>query len=555
MTEQRFVDALEYFLKEDGGGVLSVRGAWGVGKTHFWNNEVESKLCPKDHQKMVYISLFGVGSISEIESKLIAKRLSNIAMKKINSRLKQVMTWIENRFFKLLQYLPDSKGKWVKLANNIHIDFCKHLVICLDDIERKSDSLSLKEVFGFIDRMRESNECKVVAIFSENYLTENKKEGEIYKKFREKIFDKELTYITSPSEACDIALAGDKDIGIYVHHICEKIKIVNIRLIKKIISRIEEILKYVNGIDHDQMAKEQICTSLSIYNWVLYEHGIKVLNYISKNSNLSFNDYKKSRENRPKYPKVHKKLESIGYLYTDDLDRVLIDYTKSGFIDKDGLRKHVIDVSEKFEITRVSNNYNAVWSQFYSSIFEYNEDEVAEAFKKFFMDNAKLLSIYQLDETIGLLRDIGKSDIANDLISHFIAENIDTPEKFVADSFYREIKDDVLNQNLEKNIVPPPSKTILEALEQVATGDWSGSDTATLNSATVDDCIKFLDSIDGNDECTQLIQAGLRLQDDFSEALTKALKIKAAESRINRIRVKNLFKISPDNGNDESKSS
>ena len=549
MPEQRFIDALEYFLKEDGGGVLSVRGAWGVGKTHFWNHKVRRDICHEDYQEIVYVSLFGVGSVSEIESRLISNRPSNSDVKKANRTLEKALNEVKRH--------TKSMGRLANLLADIYIDHCRKIVICLDDIERKSDSLSLKEVFGFIDRMREYNQCKVVAIFSENYLTENNEEGKIYKKFREKIFDKELTYITSPTEACNIALSDVKDIDIYVRQICEKIEIVNIRLIKKIIGQIKEILNYVESIEHDKKVIDQICNSISIYSWLIYEYenGSDVLAHIYQNSYMSFSDYVKNRENESEYAEAEEKLRKIGYQYTDDLDRVLINYIMSGLLDKDGLKEHVIDVSKKFEITRVSNNYSAVWSQFYSSTFEDNEDEVAGAFKKFFMDNAKLINICQLDETIGFLRDIDKSDVADELIEHFISENIDTPEKLIIDSYYEKGPDEKLKRRLEKISVPPPRKTILEALEQVATGSWSGSDTETLNSATVDDCIKFLDFIDGNDQWTQLIRSGLRLQDDFSETLTKALKTKAVESRINRIRVKNLFKISPDNGNDEPKSS
>jgi len=53
------------------GKTIMISGAWGAGKTHFWQNEIEKELAEKLKEKekaCVYVSLYGKESILEIKS-------------------------------------------------------------------------------------------------------------------------------------------------------------------------------------------------------------------------------------------------------------------------------------------------------------------------------------------------------------------------------------------------------------------------------------------------------------------------------------------------------
>lgn len=86
----------------------------------------------------------------------------------------------------------------------------ENIIVCFDNIERKSDNLSLKEILGLVNLLKEEKECNVVMIFHEeelkeqdSNLAENNKEEETeyanqnsknwYQIYKEKVIDCEIT--------------------------------------------------------------------------------------------------------------------------------------------------------------------------------------------------------------------------------------------------------------------------------------------------------------------------------------------------------------------------
>src|SRR5947207_9844817 len=62
------------FLTEVTGGVLVVKGAWGVGKTYAWRRlveEVRGEIKPGAYS---YVSLFGLTSIADLRMAILANR-------------------------------------------------------------------------------------------------------------------------------------------------------------------------------------------------------------------------------------------------------------------------------------------------------------------------------------------------------------------------------------------------------------------------------------------------------------------------------------------------
>ena len=72
MTEKAYLsiknvkDCLIRFLESDEASIVAIRGAWGVGKTYFWNElvaEVANSSIHPSIKSYSYISLFGVDSL------------------------------------------------------------------------------------------------------------------------------------------------------------------------------------------------------------------------------------------------------------------------------------------------------------------------------------------------------------------------------------------------------------------------------------------------------------------------------------------------------------
>ncbi|EIJ7397243.1 hypothetical protein LI815_001870, partial [Campylobacter jejuni] len=82
-----------------------------------------------------------------------------------------------------------------------------NIIVCFDNIERRSDNLSLKEILGLVNLLKEEKECNVVMIFHKGELEEqdnnsaiNDKEKQAkqdnsknwYQTYKEKIIDYEF---------------------------------------------------------------------------------------------------------------------------------------------------------------------------------------------------------------------------------------------------------------------------------------------------------------------------------------------------------------------------
>jgi len=140
--------------------VISLQGYWGIGKTYFWHNYIKHREQEDEH---VYISLFGVNSLDDINRKIILK---------ISDRAK-----ISD---KLQSFVGSSKVFGIDLSSAISVidkkDF-EDIIICFDDFERISPNLSISEVLGFISELKEQHKCKIVMINNNEIL---KEQDELY---------------------------------------------------------------------------------------------------------------------------------------------------------------------------------------------------------------------------------------------------------------------------------------------------------------------------------------------------------------------------------------
>ena len=70
--KEYLVGSKGYLLNDklSNGKVIMLSGAWGSGKTHFWDNEIREKL-----DKNIYVSLYGKKSILDIENEVLTKSI------------------------------------------------------------------------------------------------------------------------------------------------------------------------------------------------------------------------------------------------------------------------------------------------------------------------------------------------------------------------------------------------------------------------------------------------------------------------------------------------
>ncbi|MCT7406204.1 KAP family NTPase [Aliarcobacter cryaerophilus] len=196
-----------------------LKGKWGSGKTHFIN-EYKNEL-NKNKQKYIYVSLYGVTSYDEIETKFleaIYPRLYNkktifagkIAKQLLKATLKIDWDGNQQENAEIEVKIPDLKPE--DLLNT------KDYILIFDDLERCS--INIINLLGYINFFVEHQSYKVILIANEKELKETKK----YKTIKEKLIGKTFEFKTNSSLAYDSFLIELKNENRVKQNILEKQK-------------------------------------------------------------------------------------------------------------------------------------------------------------------------------------------------------------------------------------------------------------------------------------------------------------------------------------------
>ncbi|MFY9084444.1 P-loop NTPase fold protein [Aliarcobacter cryaerophilus] len=195
-----------------------LKGKWGSGKTHFIN-EYKKELDEK--QKYIYVSLYGVTSYDEIETKfleVIYPRLYNkktIFAGKIAKQLLKATLKIDweadgkadgNASVKIPDFKPED------LLNT------KDYILIFDDLERCS--INIINLLGYINFFVEHQSYKVIIIANEEELEKTEK----YTQIKEKLIGKTFEFKTNSSLAYDSFLNELKNTNKVKENILEKEK-------------------------------------------------------------------------------------------------------------------------------------------------------------------------------------------------------------------------------------------------------------------------------------------------------------------------------------------
>ena len=175
-----------------------LKGKWGSGKTHFIN-EYKNEL-NKNKQKYIYVSLYGITSYDEIETKFleaIHPTLYNkktifagkIAKQLLKATLKIDLDGDKKDDDSMNLKIPDFKPE--DLLNT------KDYILIFDDLERCS--INIINLLGYINFFVEHQSYKVILIANEEELEKTDK----YTQIKEKLVGKTYEFISDVSSAYD----------------------------------------------------------------------------------------------------------------------------------------------------------------------------------------------------------------------------------------------------------------------------------------------------------------------------------------------------------------
>ncbi len=248
-------EKLKNLLDQNEGIAIAITGAWGVGKTHFWNDFIQKYELGK--RKYAYVSVFGVESLTDLKT-LIVEKIGSDAQSEFS-------------FFEKTSQSIKSVAKEFKTANIQGFTFggsllfsvlfgrISNAVICIDDMERKSSKLDIKDIMGLVDFLKNQRKCKVVVL-----LNDERDESGVYAEYKEKVFDdvliiKDIADALSGLLENELPIVKDEFLRFYS---CFKIE--NIRFYKKALRVFKSIYQFLPD-QRPQGAVKQIIQSTLVF--------------------------------------------------------------------------------------------------------------------------------------------------------------------------------------------------------------------------------------------------------------------------------------------------
>lgn len=322
---------LKEYLIGDGGYLLSddnnaktvmLSGAWGSGKTHFWQNEIakiqkeievdgekKNKYTDKEYEEglsfklkekkksCVYISLYGKDSLAELKKEVFFRA---------STEKDYLSDDIEAFGFNALSTIDEVGGAIAavyKVASNMNesrrdksgINKLKDGgLICFDDFERKSKNIDLNDLFGFMSQLAINLNCKVVIILNSDVF--DGEEANVFKTVKEKTVNKFFYFEPTIEELFNSIYNSEdkyKRLDEYKTEILNAIKLteeLNARIYIQVLDNCLEWIDIKNNLDKNIIKVLALGTFNFILNHIAFDYVVP--RALDKNNELYKYDYK-----------------------------------------------------------------------------------------------------------------------------------------------------------------------------------------------------------------------------------------------------------------------
>lgn len=197
---------IKQYIELDTNYAIIINGDYGIGKTHYIKNslfpEIEKIIVPNSEDGETFVpilvSLFGAKSIEDIQNQIFIELYPIF-----KTRGAKILTGLGKGFLKYIGTEPDELLKDTGASSGKLVNYNK-ILLCIDDIDRKSKDLDLKEVFGFINNLVENLDAKVLLVANEDELRkEIDDDGSYYSMLREKVIGISVTFSSDTEEIYD----------------------------------------------------------------------------------------------------------------------------------------------------------------------------------------------------------------------------------------------------------------------------------------------------------------------------------------------------------------
>ena len=421
--QQNIYNELQTVFKLYDSFVIAIKGNWGTGKTFFWNKFKEENLKEKPY---AYVSLFGKDSISDIKKDVIIQiSVKDKHLSTVSEKIKDIKTTLG---FKEDDSNFGLSGSLLSAAMSLFQkkEF-KDVVICIDDFERKSSKLDIKDILGYLSQLKEQFGCQIVLILNEDKISND--DG-TYKDYKEKIVDFEYTYNPSVEEAYKIIEIELLDFKIEFKEYCSKVNLNNIRIMKKIV----RVLNRVNeNIDFKQF------TPLTKKTFLDKLFSILVINYKYSSNIRELSKYALSRrfDNEQNKEQIDtKKEEILSYVvyenilyHTDNIDTLILEFCNKSILNYQELNNQLLILNSKNEEINIENKFHELQHEmlydlkidkdaYVEKVFSFLEKNHSIIFRKtafsnfmFYLNELKAIDSVNIQKYDQLLKDCAEKFI------------------------------------------------------------------------------------------------------------------------------------------------
>ncbi|MBN1830443.1 MAG: hypothetical protein JW884_15030 [Deltaproteobacteria bacterium] len=531
--------------------VLALKGAWGTGKTYTWKKLIRdlSQSMDLPTHRYSYVSLFGVNSLQDFKFLLFQQSVPNNIIgheASISSFRDNALGFSESfgrKGLKWFQNLPVLKDFSLEMRSLAFLSL-RDTLICIDDLERKGHELKVGDILGLISQLKEEKNCKVALIMNDNgFGSTDSKE---FEKYREKVIDVELRFDPMVQECIEIAFDENEEIYLKLKTRIAQLGIKNIRIIFRIKRLVRLIAPYLRDAEPEVM--DQAIHTLALLTWCYLAADDVAPNYeYVKKSHLGLLDFEK-KELSDKEKAWNATLRDYGFLNIDEFDLILAELVETGYVTEANLTKPLNALNSQILANKGDKSFSEAWRLYHGS-FENNQNQVISLVYERFKENTKYISPLNLNGTVSLLRDLGRGDLAEDCILHYVKERRDNPEIFNLDRnpFAGDIKDSRIIEEFKKEYAKlAPQVSLREVIASIAgKNGWGGKDIEVMSNASEDEYYQIFKTENGNrlysfvNACLQFNIIGNTSEKEklVASKAEAALRRIAQESEINRRRV------------------
>ncbi|CAO4140756.1 hypothetical protein LPLAFNJD_LOCUS771 [Methylorubrum aminovorans] len=505
-----------------------------------------------------YISLFGRNSLADLRNAVVENSIStdDLDAKPSLTSLEQAANVFRQSLTRagfLTQYLPKS-DKYADGIQRIMFLLTRNKIVCLDDLERAGSGLNIKDVLGLASQLKDEKGCKVVILLNDEKLEAKQKID--FDDQLEKVADTIFNFEPSPQEALMIALTTDGEVKELIVEDCKKLKINNIRVLKKIELYCNKLSYILNGLD--QRVLQQAIHTATLASFSKFQPkdapGIEYIMKFDPYASL----WEANEPSKPSEPDPHSDLLlEYDFGNADEFDKAIIAGIINGFFDEQAVRNLGEAVNQNLALNDQSNAYKAAWKIYHGS-YEDNANEIIESLAQSIRSNISVVDISNLDAVVQTLRELGADEKATEIIKFYIDNKKgDSTIWDTEDYSYRGgIKDsEVLSACNEKLRLHEPDLTPKDVLIKVGISKGlTAKDDALLAKASTNDIKHVLKSVRG--ETRSNVISAVRLYLSISNPSADLLKIQknldsvlreiASENALNRRRIRGVFDINLD---------